>query len=115
MPMMPLFISKILGVAQQSTSPKPDDLLMKGTNANMNNQTKEQISIALTPLAKFLKPQETTDGPASTKNEPTETVKCSHPVWRRGMLPGGKYVKTCTTCGIHEDVNFATWQTISDR
>lgn len=35
-------------------------------------------------------------------------------VWKRGILPGGKYIKSCV-CGATEDVEFEIWQTISDR
>lgn len=37
--------------------------------------------------------------------------------WKRGILTGGKYVKTCFVegCGKIEQILFEEWQTISDR
>jgi hypothetical protein len=35
--------------------------------------------------------------------------------WRRGVLPGGKYIKTCPLCGAMVPVEFSEWQTISDK
>ena len=37
--------------------------------------------------------------------------------WRRGILAGGKYVKSCFVdgCGKIVQIAFEEWQTISDR
>lgn len=34
--------------------------------------------------------------------------------WRRGMLPGGKYIKTCavTGCGAMEEIDFAEFSVL---
>lgn len=32
--------------------------------------------------------------------------------WRRGILPGSKYIKTCNSCWETENVSFDEWQTL---
>jgi hypothetical protein len=48
-----------------------------------------------------------------------ETIKslesvCPHPIWKRGMLPGGVYIKSCG-CGMFVKISYEEWSTISDR
>lgn len=44
--------------------------------------------------------------------------ECQHelsgrPTWKKGMLPGGKLIKTCTMCGVTEPVaDHAVWITL---
>lgn len=45
---------------------------------------------------------------------PKDTVHTDH-LWKRGLLPGGKYIKTCAVGGEMVNIDFAEWSTISDR
>lgn len=55
--------------------------------------------------------RESTDKLASSDSLTAAPEHDTH-VWKRGMLPGGKYIKTCSVGGEMEDVDFETWQTL---
>lgn len=100
--MLPSFVQRLLTVKKGKT---------------VDDATKREITDAMKPLVKLLGgavplPTETTEE-IIPSNE-LEAV-CEHPVWRRGILSGGRYIKSCWSCGTMKDVDFAEWQTISDR
>lgn len=47
--------------------------------------------------------------------EEVEVTEDHDHVWKRGLLPGGKYTKSCKVCFVREPIDFAEWQRISDR
>ena len=81
----------------------------------MDNATKETIGDALKPLKEL---QTKLGGEKQPATDTTVHVVSDEPehshVWKRGILPGGKYIKTCT-CGDIEYIPFEQWQVISDR
>lgn len=80
----------------------------------IDDATKDTISNALKPLAALAQPRKI-DNASSPDDIEQIIAVCPHRVWQRGLLPGGKYIKSCKQCGIMEEIPFATWSTISDR
>lgn len=79
----------------------------------MEEMTPEELEAAkLVTEAERLK----AEAEVKAKMEVEEIVDHEHR-WKRGILAGGKYVKSCFVdgCGKIEQIAFEEWQTISDR
>lgn len=90
----------------------------KGNTNVIDDAAKQAISDAIQPLEKLLGGAVPLPADTEVKSATPDTdvvQECTHSVWRRGILPGGRYVKSCWNCGTMKDIEFSEWQSISDR
>jgi hypothetical protein len=78
------------------------ELLSQSANAETVNV--EKVNTDVDPVSNKLVKHDTDEDVAET-----EPVHVHH--WRRGVLPGQKYIKQCY-CGATEEIDYATWQNL---
>lgn len=89
----------------------------KQIDAETNEQDKEALRVLFREQAaedQRIKRSIVEIDAANEANEASMNLVLSHDhKWKRGMLPGGKYIKTCA-CGKMEEIDFAEFSVLTN-